>query len=353
MQVRMTSAFSDRPKDIIAAQMQVVTETVAPWRSQVLFSLFDIGVFECLSRQPADVETLSGRLKVPENSLKRILDCGISLGFLKKDGTAYQNATLADQTLISGRPGYMGNWLRLADRWYKSFGRLTEAVRKGRAVEDVNFMDDPEYRDLFVKGMIDYSRYRGKDILNHLDLSRSTRLLDIGCGPAVYAVMFCEAYPELTCDCLDLPHAIEIAKDYVSESQVADRIKLTAADYRKMARFDGPCDVIFLSHILHQEDTSSCIDLLNRCYAALTPDGLLVVQAMYPDAKAIPTSFTALHDLLALLIFPGGKNHRHADVMAWMEAVGCVDIRHQPMSLLNINSLVIGRKPAPAGDRHA
>ena len=344
----------DKPsKDIIAAQMQVVAEAVAPWRSQVLFSLFDIGVFEHLSKHPADGEALSKQLKVPENSLKRLLDCGVSLGFLKKEGTVYQNATIADQTLVSGRPGYMGNWLLLADRWYHSFGRLTEAIRKGQAVEDVNFMDDPHYRDLFVKGMIDYARYRGQDILNHLDLSRCTRLLDIGCGPAVYSVMFCEAYPDLKCVCLDLPHAIEIAKDYVSQSEVANRITLTAADYRKMASLGGPCDVIFLSHIFHQEDKSSCIDLLNRCYAALNPDGLLVVQAMFPDTRAIPSSFAALHDLLALLIFPGGRNHKHADVIEWMEAAGCVDIRHQPMSLLNINSLVVGRKPSPTGDRHA
>ncbi len=344
----------DKPsKDIIAAQMQVVAEAVAPWRSQVLFSLFDIGVFEHLSKHSADGETLAEQLKVPHNSLKRLLDCGVSLGFIQKEGTVYQNAAIADQTLVGGRSGYMGNWLLLAARWFHSFGRLTEAIRKNQAVEDVNFMEDPQYRDLFVKGMIDYARYRGQDILNHLDLSRCTRLLDIGCGPAVYSVMFCEAYPDLECVCLDLPHAIEIAKKYVSRSEVADRITLTAADYRKIASFGQACDVIFLSHILHQEDTSSCIDLLNRCYAALNSDGLLVVQAMFPDTKAIPSSFAALHDLLALLIFPGGKNHRHTDVIEWMETVGCVDIQHQPMSLLNINSLVIGRKPARNGDRHA
>ncbi|MCP4630567.1 MAG: methyltransferase domain-containing protein [bacterium] len=346
--------MKDKPsKDIIAAQMQVVAEAVAPWRSQVLFSLFDIGVFEHLSKHAADGETLSKQLEVPGNSLKRLLDCGVSLGFLQKDGTVYQNAAITDQTLVGGRSGYMGNWLLLAARWYRSFGRLTEAIRKDHAVEDVNFMEDPQYRELFVKGMIDYARYRGQDILNHLDLSRCTRLLDIGCGPAVYSVMFCEAYPDLKCVCLDLPHAIEIAKNYVSGSEVANRITLTAVDYRKIASFGEPCDVIFLSHILHQEDKSSCLDLLNRCSAALNPDGFLVVQAMFPDTKAIPSSFAALHDLLALLIFPGGGNHRQADVIEWMEAAGCIDIRHHPMSLLNINSLVIGRKPPPTGDCHA
>lgn len=349
----MASPFSDNAKDIIAAQMQVVSGAVAPWRSQVLFSLFDIGVFECLSKQAADSRLLSEQLKVPEHSLKRLLDCGVSLGFLKKDGTVYGNAAVADQTLVSGQPGYMGNWLMLAGRWYHSFGMLSEGIRKGHAVEDVNFMDDPQYRDLFVKGMIDYARYRGQDILNHLDLSRRRRLLDIGCGPAAYAVMFCEAYPELECVCLDLPDAIKIAKEYVSQSGAAGRITFTAADYHTLDAFDPSCDVVFLSHILHQEDESSCLDLLNRCYAALPPDGLLVIQAMFPDAKGISSSFTALHDLLALLIFPGGRNHRHTDVIEWMEATGFIDIRHQPMSLLNINSLVIGRKPAVSGDHHA
>lgn|GEM_PF-1651793 len=346
--------MTDKPsKDTVAAQMQVVADTVAPWRTQVLFSLFDIGLFEQLSTKPANGKALSKRLNIPENTLKRLLDCGVSLGFLEKNEIAYQNATLTDQTLVCGRPGYMGNWILLAQRWYHSFGRLSEAVRKGRAIEDVNFMDDPDYRDLFVRGMIDYARYRGRDILNHIDLTPYRRLLDIGCGPAVYSAMFCEAYPDLESICLDLPHAIEIAKSHVAQSEAADRIKLITADYRERGSLYGPCDVIFLSHVLHQEDKDTCVDLIKRCYAALAADGILVVQAMFPDTRPKPSSFTALHDLLALLIFPGGENHSHVDVIEWMKTAGYADVRHQPMSLLNINSLVIGRKPSTTGDRHA
>jgi len=332
-------------KTVITAQMQVVAETVAPWRTQVLFSLFELGLFDLLSEGGQDRESLSEKTGIPPRSLGRLLDCGVSLGFITKTSGGYRNGDIADETMVSGRPGYMGNWMLLARRWYDSFGELTEAVRQGRAVEDINFMDDPEYRDLFVRGMIDYSRYRGRDILNHIDLSRHRRLLDVGCGPAVYMTMFCEAFPNLSCVGMDLPHAVEIAQGYVAESSVSERITLTTADYREAALSEGSCDVIFLSHVLHQEDKTTCLDLLRRCYTALEPDGLLIVQAMFPEIRKKPSSFAALHDLLALLIFPDGANHRHDEVMEWLEIAGYVDVRHQPMSLLNINSLVIGRKP--------
>ena len=339
-------------KEIVAAQMQVVTEAMAPWRSQVLFSLFDIGVFDLLDNHPMDCKAMAVQLKIAPDSLKRLVNCGASLEFLVKKGSTFHNSFLASEVLVKGKPGYLGNWLSLAARWYHSFGKLAEGIRDNRWVEDVNFTEDPLYRDMFVKGMIDYARYRGRDILNHLDLSHCNRLLDLGCGPAVYSVMFCEQYPDLECICLDLPHAVNIARDYLGQSEIADRITFVVDDYRKARSFGRRFDVAFLSHVLHQEDKAGCMNLLKKCYTALNPKGFLVVQAMFPDTKGMQSPFTALHDLLALLIFPGGKNHTVSEVSQWLEAVGLVDIRHQQMSLLNINSLVIGTKPVRKGERN-
>ena len=332
-------------RNTIASQMKVATEAVGPWRFQVLYTLFDLGVFHELDRGESDCRTLSARIDVPEEALRRLLDCAAALEFLEKEGDTYRNAPFAGETLVEGKPGYLGNWLALTGRWYHSFGKLSDGIRRNRSVEDANFSDDPNYRELFVKGMIDYARYRGSDILNHLDLTGCRRLLDVGCGPGVYPVMFCERYPDLECVCLDLPHAVAIAENYVAEHRLEDRITFVSVDYRKAVSFGTGYDVVFLSHVLHQEEEAVCLELVKRCCDTLNSNGILAVQAMFPDGKGIPAASTALHDLLAFLIFPGGKNHTSQSVVEWLEAAGLEDVRYIPMSLLNVNSLVVGRKP--------
>ena len=330
---------------VSVSQMQVVNDVIGSWKSQVLYTLLKIGAFDLLEKSPADLKLMAKQLEVPQDSLKRVADAGVSIGYLTREENVYKNSEMASDVLVSSKPGYMGNWLRLCARWYDSFGKLETAVRTNRAVEDINFDDDPEYKDLFIDGMIDYAQYRGSDVLNYLDLTDKKRLLDVGCGPAVYSDMFCEKYPQLAVTCLDLPHALQSARKYLAGKNFNGRIELVECDYVKTDSYGSGFDVAFLSHVLHQEDEDRCLNMLTKGFRALKPGGLLVVQAMFMDSKGMTSTYATLHDLLSLLIFPGGKNHTSEDTVQWLKKVGFVNVRHQNMSLFNINSLVIGEKP--------
>lgn len=329
---------------VSVAQMQIVNDVIGSWKSQVLFTLLKVGVFDLLEKSPADIASMAKELDIPQDSLRRLVESGVSIGYLSKEANLYNNSEIASNVLVYSKPGFMGNWLRLCSRWYDSFGKLEKAVRTNGAVENINFDDDPVYKELFIDGMIDYAQYRGSDVLNYLDLTNKKRVLDVGCGPAVYSAMFCEKYPDLQVTCLDLPHALQNAKKYLANKDLNGRIELVNCDYVKEDSFGSGYDVAFLSHVLHQEDEDRCLNLLAKSFRALRPGGLLVVQAMFIDAKGMSSTYASLHDLLALLIFPGGKNHTIEDTIGWLKKVGFINVRHQSMSLFNINSLVLGEK---------
>lgn len=88
-----------------------------------------------------------------------------------------------------------------------------------------------------------------------------------------------------------------------------------------------------------------CVELLRKCYTALEPGGLVVVQAMFPGDGGVQSPYAALHDLLTLVVFPGGKNHTIDDISGWLSETGFIEVRHLRLSLLNTNSLVVGCKP--------
>ncbi|MBT8386431.1 MAG: class I SAM-dependent methyltransferase [Ignavibacteria bacterium] len=330
-------------RDIIALQMQIVNEVTGAWKSQVMYTLLKLGVFDLLEKGACDAKLMAQRLNVPEESLKRLANCAVSLGYLITNDNIYSNSKISSKVLVSGKPGYLGNWLLLCDRWYDSFGKLDQAVKKNGSVENINYDDDPEYKDIFIKGMIDYAEYRGSDILNFLELAGKERLLDVGSGPAVYSAMFCEKYPDLKVTCADLPHALEVANDYLENKNCKERIELFPCDYKEIEDFGYGYDVVFMSHILHQEDKEMCRKIIKKGFNSLKPGGLFIVQAMFPDEKG-QNSYTLLHDLLSLLIFPGGKNYSVPDIIHLMKDVGLQNVKYKKMSLFNINSLVIGEK---------
>ena len=102
---------------------------------------------------------------------------------------------------------------------------------------------------------------------------------------------------------------------------------------------------MFLSHVLHQQNREECLDLLRKSRDVLKSGGLVVVQAMFGEEGGWGSKYASLHDLLSLLVFPGGKNHSVADTMYWMELTGFRNMVHRKMSVFNSNSLVTGEKP--------
>ena len=335
--------FETNNRDIIALQMQVVNEVTGAWKSQVMYTLLKLGVFDLLEKSGCDAKTIAKHLNVPEESLERLVNCGVSIGYLTKKDKIYSNSDLAHTVLVSGKSGNLVNWLLLCARWYDSFGKLYRAVRTNEAVENINYDDDTAYKEIFIKGMIDYAEYRGSDILNFLKLQGKERLLDVGTGPAIYPAMFVANYPDLKVTCADLSHALEVAKRYLADKKGKERIDFLVCDYKEIDSFGTDYDVVFMSHILHQEDEKMCRKIIEKGYRALKPGGQLVVQAMFPDEMGANT-YTLLHDLLSLLIFPGGKNHSVPDTIQWMQDAGLKNVHYRKMSLFNINSLVVGEK---------
>jgi hypothetical protein len=272
------------------------------------------------------------------------LNAAVAIKILDKKDGRYHNSAIVRDTLVSDARGYLGNWMKLMSLWYPTFGKLETAIRRNESVSDINCSANSDAVRLFVRGMIDYASYRGTDILNYIDLKGKKHLLDIGGGPAIYSIIFCKRYQDLVCTNLDFPLALEVAEELIQKEGLQDRIRLRPGNYT-IDSFGEGYDVVFLSHVLHQEDAAACKKILTKAFGALVSDGTIIVQAMFPNEESTGTTFQTLHDLLCLLIFPRGRNHSVAKTRVWLEEARFVDIVHTPLSMFNENSIIVARKP--------
>lgn len=339
----MTNA---RGTSVIRRQIELLDMAHGYFGSQVLFSANELGVFAALSEQARTAGELAPAVGAREDTLERLLNACVALGLLTLDSGVYANSALAEDVLVPDRDGYLGNWLRLMSRWMNAWTNLTETVRTGRPAHDpqLHLGGDPEQTREFLLGMHDYARLRGSEIVRYLDLGGGLELIDVGGGPGSYAVLFTKEWPDLNVTVFDLPGVVPVAQRHAEEAGVADRVALKPGNYYE-DEFGAGYDVVFLSDTLHQESPEVCQLILEKAYRALSPGGRIVVQAMFLNEDRVSPTWPVMHSLIMALIYGGGRAYTVQETLDLLERAGFVNGTHERMSLLNVNSLIVARKP--------
>lgn len=335
-----------RGETLLRSQIELLDTAEGFFDAQVMFSAVELGVFEALADGRRRTNELAQATGSNPDALERLLNGCVAIKLLTLDDGRYANGKLASELLVSGRPGYLGNWVRLLARFMKAWVNLSETVRSGRPAEDpwLHLGGDADYTRDFMLGMHDYARMRGGEIVRYLDLDGDLRLIDVGGGPGTYAVLFATTWPELRVTVFDLPDVVPLASLHAEESGVADRVSVQPGNYYE-DEFGSGYDVVFLSDTLHQENLETAEMILAKAYRSLRPGGRIVVQAMFLNEDRVSPRWPVILSLNLLLIYGSGRNYTVEETLRAMERAGFVDCAHRRMSLLNVNSLITARKP--------
>lgn len=197
-------------------------------------------------------------------------------------------------------------------------------------------------------------------------LSGRRRLLDLGCGQGVLALML--ATLEADAAHIDWPaqwppapqglrvHAVDLRDDAiraarlaVSGTGLADRYRFDCADIRWIGA--DPVDAITIFDVLHYLGHAEQEAVIARCVARLEPGGVLLLRVA-DAAQRLRARWTLLNDALITLLRGGRPRFATREASAWralLERHG-LEVRVQPMSegTSFANVLLVARKP-PGG----
>jgi SAM-dependent methyltransferase len=179
--------------------------------------------------------------------------------------------------------------------------------------------DDPEFSERMLREHLDQSHgaasRRRVEILRLVDwmwdklaLQAGSHILDVTCGPGLYAVEF--ARRGCTVHGIDFsPASIRYARQQAAEAGLAERCTFDQRDVRTMDVPPGSFDAaLFIYGQLAVFTPQEAANLLGRCAAALRPGGRLVVELLdfehldktssnwwYSDNKGLWGDFPFLH----------------------------------------------------------
>ncbi len=302
------------------------------WGSQALLTANRVGLF---AGAPAGGETAAeaaARLSTAERPTLLLLNACVALGLLARDGDRYTPTPTAAAFLSPASPAYLGDALRYSDDLYGPWGRLEEAVRHDHpTLPPTDILGgDPAQTRHFVRAMHQRALGIARGLVEVIDLTGRTRLLDVGGGPGTYSALLTDRFPGLRSTVLDLPPVVAIAGEILAELGASERVATLGGDCHTTT-WPGGNDCLLISGFLHRESEAGCRALLERARAALAPGGLLIVADVFTGEGGDGPPFACLFGLNMLLSAPGAGVHPAPAMAEWMADAGFTAVATHPL----------------------
>ncbi len=289
--------------------------------SQILFTALRNDVFSLLRAAALPAEVAAAR-DWPERGARMLLDGLVAIGLVENLGNgAYRNTETAELCLVPGAPNDQRHILEHLSHSYESFARLDESLRSGGPVRSEREGRTEEELKAFILGMADLTKTTAPAVVDALDMAGPKRLLDLGAGPAAYAIAFLEACPELHATVFDMPPVIPIAREQVEKAGLLDRCSFMAGDLTKDDIGSG-YDVVFMSNIIHSFDATENREIVKKSFDALAPGGRLVVKDFLLEPGRTGPAFGLVFAINMLLHTPAGDTYTQDDVASWCSEAG-------------------------------
>lgn len=318
---------------------------IAARQSAALAAAVRIGLFDLLAGGPLAPEELAERLGATPRGAAALLRVLLAMGLLRRSGQRVALAEDAARFLVRGGEEWLGGLIDLEVESFLTPRLVLDALeRDGASIyggEDPwkRHADDPERARAFSRAMHSISVRPGAALARAVDLGGVSRLLDAGGGSGALAIQLARAWPALRCTVWDLPTVCAIAREYVAEAGLSERIDLLAGDMFEDP-FPSRHDAVLFSQILHDWPPETARTLLERAALALPPGGLLVVheKLLSPDGPLA----NALVDL-DMLVWTEGQQWDRDELAALVAEVGFEEVEVRPTT--GYWSALLARKP--------
>jgi predicted O-methyltransferase YrrM len=296
--------------------------------TKMLMVAVDLGLFDFLEEPRSAVETAAW-LKADARATGIFLNGLAALGILIKGVDYFKNSEPASRFLVQGKEDYRGAIIKhMGHTWERGWNDLKTTILVGspQGIEPETWVDTRPKRDeegtrAFIWGMHAIARDLAPRVAAKLDLTGVRRLLDLGGGPATYAIVFAQANPDLQATVFDLPLPLTIARENIEKSGSAGRVHTMEGNFLQNDIGAG-YDFIWVSQILHSHDEAQCKLIIGKAVAALNPGGVLAIQDFYLDADGASPPGAAMFGVHMLAVTPRGRAYTHGEVAEWLQEAG-------------------------------
>ncbi|HNX06001.1 MAG TPA: methyltransferase [Bacteroidales bacterium] len=310
--------------------------------SRVILTAFELDLFTLLGSEGSCSATVARKIHADARATDRVLNALCAIGLVKKYKGMFFHTAFSAKYLSKKSPDYLYGLMHTANMW-DTWSTMTEMVRTGKSQRNrIPARSEAEWSEAFISAMHERAAQQAKNVLDKINLQGIRHFLDIGGGSGVYAMDFVKRSTDNMATVFDLPGIITITKKYVKKESLLKRFSFIGGDYNKDSLGAG-YDLAFLSAIVHINSLEQNQVLVNKCFGALNPGGIIAIQDHVMDEDRTAPFSGAMFAMNMLVATDCGDTYTAKEIKTWLRNAGFVDIKKT--ETYN-NAMITGRKPA-------
>ena len=308
--------------------------------SQVLLACVRLRLFEILAEGPQALAPLAGRLGLPLDSARRLLDAAVSLRLAERRsegryGLGELGAPMVGNEAVAAMvQHHAALYADLADP--VAMLRAPAEARAGNALARYWAYDATPTPDTATgERVATYSALMAAsqplvadEILDAYSLRRHRCLLDVGGGDGRFLATVAQRVPSLQLMLFDLPAVADRARARFAAAGIAERADVFGGSFLTDALPAG-ADVISLVRVIHDHDDAAAMTLLRAVHAALPRGGTLLLaepMAGTPGAGAMGDAYFGFY----LLAMGRGRPRTAEELTGMLGAAGFEGVKGRP-----------------------
>ncbi|HNW70343.1 MAG TPA: methyltransferase [Bacteroidales bacterium] len=308
--------------------------------SRIILTAYELDIFTFVSPAGSTSESVAEKIKADKRATDRLMNAVCALGLLEKRTNKFYNTVFSGTYLSQKSPEYLRGLLHTVSMW-DTWSTMTGMVRTGKSQRHkVESRKQGDFSEAFIGAMHERASLQAKAVLDKLDLRKIRHFLDIGGGSGVYSMDFVRRNHENKATVFDLPDIIPITKKYVKKEGLSRQFGFICGDYHKDDYGSG-YDLAFLSAVIHINSPEQNQKLVNKCFAALNPGGMIVIQDHVMDEDRTSPFSGALFAMNMLVATDCGDTYTEREIRKWLSDAGFTEIKR--IETLN-NAMIIGKK---------
>lgn len=236
-----------------------------------------LGVYEALDSEAHTAEEIAAECHTHLSATRKLLDCLTGIGYLTFRSGRYRLPVRLRKWLLKKSPTSVVDKLIFQLTEWSWMENLEEYVRTGEPLDFHARMTEEQWAQ-YQSGMRDLSATLSAEVARRLTLpAGATRMLDVGGSHGLYSAALCRRYPKLASTVIDLPGAIERARELVARHGLGERLVIRAGDALTDDFGTAEWDVVFISNVVHHFTAEQNVALAKKVHRALRPRGIFVV----------------------------------------------------------------------------
>jgi O-methyltransferase/methyltransferase family protein len=295
-------------------------------QSAALMAAVEVGVFTAISKGAGTYAEVAEALDIHPTNAERLMVMLCAAGLLEKAEGRHRNAADVERFLVEGKPGYMGPWITFTKPQWNEWGRLGEHIRNKNlkvmgAIETFTAADARRYHNAtYSIGM-----GAGRRFVRQVDLADRRRIMDIGGGSGAYCIAAAKEHLGIRAVVLDLPVVCEVAREFIAENGVADRVEVCPCDFTRDP-FPTDCDVAIMASNLPMYSREMIASVIKKAHDALLQGGEMHLIGETTNNERTGPWGPAYWGLGQAVGDSLGLAHSEADVIGYFRAAGFVDV---------------------------